>query len=144
MVQSLKPDIVYRVTKDNSDGSVFAGDLIYIDKQDKSLVWVNNEGGWLNQEELTSAVMDFECEPALGYYIYRDKWCARIQRKEAVWGKAKGNWITPGGDPLWECPVCHSEKSRHVYGIENMLTGKKDKCPNCYARLSYPRDKSHV
>ena len=24
--------------------------------------------------------------------------------------------ITPGGDPLWECPLCHN--GRHVYGVD--------------------------
>lgn len=138
---NIEYDKVYRIIKGNTDGGISPGDLIYIDKQDKSLVWVNHEGGWLNKEELTSEVMDFECELAPGYYVYRDKWCARIQRKEAVWEKAKGDWITPGGDLLWECPVCHSEKSRHVYGIENMLTGVVNECPSCHARLSYPGDK---
>lgn len=43
--------------------------------------------------------------------------------------------MTPGGDPLWECPLCHN--GRHVYGVE-----EPEKCTHicrdCGAELIYP------
>ena len=37
------------------------------------------------------------------------------------------SWITPGGDPVWICPVCGG--GRHVYGIESRE--QKLVCPDC-------------
>lgn len=41
----MQTDTVYRITKGNTDGSIRAGDLIYIDSRDDSLVLPG--GGWL-------------------------------------------------------------------------------------------------
>ncbi|MCR4846060.1 MAG: hypothetical protein K5865_04915 [Eubacterium sp.] len=40
-------------------------------------------------------------------------------------------WITPGGDPVWICPVCGG--GRHVYGIEN--NEPQVVCPDCTNKL---------
>ena len=76
--KDMKPDVVYRVTKDNSDGSVFKGDLLYIDKNDGQLVC--DTCGWFDKEHLVSAVMDFECVPAEGYEVYRECWRTGIRK----------------------------------------------------------------
>lgn len=57
----LEPDKIYRVTKDNTDRSVLTGDLIYIEGKTGALV-IPNGKGWLNKDELTPEVMDFEVE----------------------------------------------------------------------------------
>ena len=55
------------------------------------------------------------------------------------WVKARGSWVTPGGDPVWECSEC--SKGRHVYGIEHgsygadVADGQWVSCPNCGARM---------
>ena len=56
------------------------------------------------------------------------------------WVKARGSWITPGGDPVWECSECG--KGRHVYGVEHcsygacVSDGQWVSCPNCGARMA--------
>lgn len=42
---------------------------------------------------------------------------------------------TPGGDPVWICPVCG--KGRHVYGIE-FAQNYRIQCPDCGTKLKYP------
>ena len=42
------------------------------------------------------------------------------------------DWFTPGGDPLWCCPVCGEGK--HVYGIETPV--KQYVCKDCGALIS--------
>ena len=56
------------------------------------------------------------------------------------WLKQNG-YLTPGGDPSYICPVCKSEKSIHVYGIEN--PNRKDKCLVCNTPLKYPWEKEN-
>ena len=56
----LEPNKVYKVTKGNTDGSVLPGDLIFIDGKDGALV-VPAAKGWLEKNEQTQSVMDFEC-----------------------------------------------------------------------------------
>lgn len=56
----LEPDKVYKVTKGNTDGSILAGDLVYIDGRDGSLV-VPKGIGWIGKDEQTPSVMNFEC-----------------------------------------------------------------------------------
>lgn len=43
--------------------------------------------------------------------------------------------VIPGGDPLWECPVC--KNGRHTYGIET-LENYTNQCRDCGAKLIYP------
>lgn len=57
----LEPDKIYKVTKDNTDRSVLTGDLVYIEGKTGALV-IPKGGGWLNKNELTQEVMDFEVE----------------------------------------------------------------------------------
>lgn len=65
----LKRDTAYKVVKGNSDGSVLAGDIIYIDSKSGDLV--ANTVGWLFHDELTSEIMDFEAEVSNEYEFYR-------------------------------------------------------------------------
>lgn len=74
----MEPDKVYRVTKDNTDGSVFKGDLLYIDKNDGRLVC--NTCGWLDKEDLAPAIMDFKCVLAKDYEVYRERWSIGIRK----------------------------------------------------------------
>lgn len=54
-----------------------------------------------------------------------------------TWVKANGAYMTPGGDPVWQCSRCG--KGTHVYGVEHGSYGADvaDKqwvsCPNCGA-----------
>lgn len=57
----LEPDKVYKVTKSNTDRSVLTGDLVYIEGKTGALV-IPKGLGWLNKDELTPDVMDFEVE----------------------------------------------------------------------------------
>lgn len=57
----LEPDKIYKVTKDNTDRSVLVGDLVYIEGKTGALV-IPKGKGWLNKNELTPEVMDFEAE----------------------------------------------------------------------------------
>lgn len=57
----LEPNKVYKVTKGNTDRSVLVGDLVYIEGKTGSLV-IPNGKGWLNKNELTQEVMDFEVD----------------------------------------------------------------------------------
>ena len=56
----LEPDKFYKVTKGNTDRSVLAGDVIFIDGKNGALV-VPSAKGWLEKDEQTQSVMDFEC-----------------------------------------------------------------------------------
>ena len=58
----LKHDKVYKVTKGNTDGSILIGDLIMLDGRSGQLI-VSNAKGWLEKDELTPSVMNFECVP---------------------------------------------------------------------------------
>ena len=64
------PDVAYKVTKGNTDGSIKVGDIIYLDKGDGSLV-VPRWGKRFNKEELTDSVTDFECEVDPAWEIIR-------------------------------------------------------------------------
>lgn len=57
----MKPDVAYEVTKGNTDGSINVDDIIYVDRDDGSIVvpWWDKR---FNKEELTDSVTDFECE----------------------------------------------------------------------------------
>ena len=56
----LEPDKVYKVTKGNTDRSILTGDLIFIDGESGALV-VPAARGWLEKDDQTPSVMDFEC-----------------------------------------------------------------------------------
>ena len=57
----MTPDVAYKVTRGNTDGSIKIDDIIYVDKEDDSIV-VPRWGKRFNKEELTDSVTDFECE----------------------------------------------------------------------------------
>ena len=57
----MTPDVAYRVTKGNTNGSIKIDDIIYVDKEDDSIV-VPRWDKRFNKEELTDSVTDFECE----------------------------------------------------------------------------------
>ena len=57
----MTPDVAYKVTRGNTDGSTKIDDIIYVDKEDDSIV-VPRWGKRFNKEELTDSVTDFECE----------------------------------------------------------------------------------
>lgn len=59
--------------------------------------------------------------------------------KTFVWEQVKGNILTPGGDPLYICPVCRDKKSQHINGIETPNHLKK--CPVCKTKLKYPYER---
>ena len=66
----MKPDTAYKVTKGNTDGSINVDDIIYVDKEDGSIV-VPRWDKKFNKEELTKSVTDFECEIDPAWEIIR-------------------------------------------------------------------------
>lgn len=66
----MKPDTAYRVTKGNTEGSIKVDDIVYVDKEDDSIV-VPRWGKRFNKEELTDSVTDFECEIDTAWEIIR-------------------------------------------------------------------------
>ena len=56
----LEPDKFYKVTKGNTDRNILTGDVIFIDGKNSALV-VPAAKGWLEKDEQTPSVMDFEC-----------------------------------------------------------------------------------
>ena len=60
-----------------------------------------------------------------------------LNKNHMTWIKASGHYLTPGGDPLWECPICHDT---HVYGIETPY-GYSQYCEHCGNRMYYPWEK---
>lgn len=57
----MKPDVAYKVTKGNTEGSINVYDIIYVDKDDGSIVVPRWEKRF-TKDELTDSVTDFECE----------------------------------------------------------------------------------
>ena len=76
----MKPDVVYKVTKGNTDGSIKVADIVYIDKEDGSIV-VPRWGKRFNKEELTKSVIDFECEVDSAWEIIRTQNIALVKRE---------------------------------------------------------------
>ncbi len=56
------------------------------------------------------------------------------------WEEVKERILTPGGDPMYMCPVCRDKKSWHVNGIE--MPRHLDKCPVCKTKLKYPYERN--
>ena len=77
----IKPDVVYRVTKGNTDGCVEIGDILVLDGEDSSLNIFITGGGWLDKEELTPEIMDFEAEEATDYEYFKDRWRIGVRKK---------------------------------------------------------------
>lgn len=57
----MKPDTAYKVTKGNTDGSIQVDDVVYVDKEDGSIVMPRWDKRF-TKDELTDSVTDFECE----------------------------------------------------------------------------------
>ena len=77
---SMRPDVVYKVTKGNTEGSIKADDIVYIDKEDGSIV-VPRWNKRFNKEELTKSVIDFECEVDSAWEIIRTQNIALVKRE---------------------------------------------------------------
>ena len=54
----MKIDTAYKVTKGNTDGSIQVDDIVYVDKEDDSIV-VPRWGKRFTKDELTDSVTDF-------------------------------------------------------------------------------------
>ena len=77
----MKPDVVYKVTKGNTDGSIKVDDIVYIDNEDGSIV-VPRWGKRFNKEELTKkSVIDFECEVDSAWEIIRTQNIVLVKRE---------------------------------------------------------------
>ena len=63
-------DTAYKVTKGNTEGSIKVDDIIYVDKEDGSIV-IPRWDKRFNKEELTESVTDFECEISPTWEIIR-------------------------------------------------------------------------
>ena len=77
---SMRPDVVYKVTKGNTEGSIKADDIVYIDKEDGSIV-VPRWDKRFNKEELTKSVIDFECEVDSAWKIIRTQNIVLVKRE---------------------------------------------------------------
>ena len=66
----MKPDTAYKVTKGNTEGSIKVDYIIYVDKEDGSIV-VPRWDKRFTKDELTDSVTDFECEIDSAWEIIR-------------------------------------------------------------------------
>ena len=66
----MTPDVAYKVIKGNTDGSINVDNIIYVDKDDGSLV-IPRWNKRFNKEELINSVTDFECEIDPAWEIIR-------------------------------------------------------------------------
>ena len=76
----MKPDTAYRVTKGNTEGSIKSDDIIYVDKEDGSIVvprWYKR----FNKDELTDSVTDFECEIDSAWEVIRTQNNVLVKRE---------------------------------------------------------------
>ena len=76
----MKLDTAYKVTKGNTDGSINVDDIIYVDKEDGSIV-VPRWGKRFNKEELTKSATDFECEVDSAWEIVRTQNNVLVKRE---------------------------------------------------------------
>ena len=73
-------DVAYRVTKGNTDESIKVDDIVYVDKEDGSIV-VPRWDKRFNKEELTDSVTDFECEVDSAWEIIRTQNNVLVKRE---------------------------------------------------------------
>ena len=66
----IKPDVAYKVTKGNTEGSIKVDDIVYLDKEDGSIV-VPRWDKRFTKDELTDSVTDFECEVDHAWEVIR-------------------------------------------------------------------------
>ena len=76
----MKPDTAYKVTKGNTDWSIKVDDIVYVDKEDGSIV-VPRWNKRFNKEELTDSVTDFECEIDSAWEIIRTQNNVLVKRE---------------------------------------------------------------
>ena len=76
----MTPDVAYRVTKGNTDGSIKIDDIIYVDNEDGSIV-IPRWNKKFNKEELTKSVTDFECEVDSAWEIVRTQNNVLVKRE---------------------------------------------------------------
>lgn len=76
----MKPDVAYKVTKGNTEGSINVDDIIYVDKDDCSIV-VPRWDKRFTKDELTDSVTDFECEIDQAWEIIRTQNNVLVKRK---------------------------------------------------------------
>ena len=76
----MKPDVAYKVTKGNTEGSINVDDIIYVDKEDGSIV-VPRWDKRFNKDELTDSVIDFECEIDTTWEIIRTQNNVLVKRE---------------------------------------------------------------
>ena len=77
----IKPDVVYRVRKGNTDGSVLIGDIVVLLSLDGSLNLFGEYGGWLEKDELTPEIMDFEADVIDDYELCSGSWMLGVRKK---------------------------------------------------------------
>ena len=76
----MNPDVAYKVTKGNTEGSINVDDIIYVDKEDGSIV-VPRLDKRFTKEELTKSVTDFECEVDSAWEIIRTQNNVLVKRE---------------------------------------------------------------
>ena len=76
----MKPDVAYKVTKGNTDGSINVDNIIYVDKEDGSIV-VPRWDKRFNKDELTDSVTDFECKIDPAWKIIRTQNIVLVKRE---------------------------------------------------------------
>ena len=76
----MKPDTAYKVTKGNTDGSIQVDDIVYVDKEDGSIV-VPRWDKRFTKDELTDSVTDFECEIDHTWEIIRTQNIVLVKRE---------------------------------------------------------------
>ena len=76
----MTPDVAYKVTKGNTDGSIKVDDIIYVDKEDGYVV-VPRWDKKFNKEELTKSATDFECEVDSAWEIVRTQNNVLVKRE---------------------------------------------------------------
>ena len=76
----MKLDTAYKVTKGNTEGSIKVDDIVYVDKEDDSIV-VPRRGKRFTKDELTKSVTDFECEVDSAWEIIRTPNSVLVKRE---------------------------------------------------------------
>ena len=76
----MKPDVAYKVTRGNTDGSIQVDDIVYVDKEDGSIV-VPRWDKRFTKDELTESVTDFECEIDTTWEIIRTQNNVLVKRE---------------------------------------------------------------
>lgn len=87
-------------------------------------------------DRLCDNIEDAEFDYVKGLFLDAPAIRVPVRLRRGKWTKVSG-YVTPGGDPVWECSEC--SKGRHTYGIEHgtygadIADGQWVSCPNCAA-----------